>query len=134
MNFIVRDIDFSEYDAAQRLLEVNGWAHRIRDAEDFRMLCDNSEQVLVAVQGRQVIGFVRSLTDRISNGYISMLVVHPDFRRQGVGRALVEALISYGRPSVTWTLRAGREGASHFFAAMGFDKSHETMELKRRTT
>jgi ribosomal protein S18 acetylase RimI-like enzyme len=133
MNFVVRDIDFSEYDTAQNLLAENGWAHRIGDIEDFRMLCENSQQVLVAVNGRQVIGFVRALTDRLSNGYISMLIVHPDFRKLGVGRALIQAVMAYGRPSVTWTLRAGREGASEFFAALGFKKSSEAMEIKRQS-
>lgn len=133
MSFTVRDIDFHEYDAARSLLADNGWAHRVADAEHFRMLCDNSQQVLVAVHGKQVIGFVRALTDRFSNGYISMLIVPPDFRKQGIGKALVQAVISYGRPSVTWVLRTGREGATEFFTAMGFSRSSEAMELKRQT-
>ena len=133
MSFTVRDIDFSEYDAARSLLAENGWAHRVGDTEHFRMLCDNSQQVLVAVQGSQVIGFVRALTDRLSNGYISMLIVHPSFRKQGVGKALIQAVIGYGTPSVTWVLRTGRDGASEFFTAIGFSKSSEAMELRRQT-
>ncbi len=133
MNFVVRDIDFSEYDAAQRLLADNGWFHCVGDEAHFRMLCDNSPQVLVAVNDRQVIGFVRALTDRLSNGYISMLVVHPHFRRRGIDKALIQAVMSYGSPTVTWTLRTGREGATEFFSAIGFSKSSEVMELKRQS-
>jgi ribosomal protein S18 acetylase RimI-like enzyme len=133
MNFVVRDIDFSEYASAQRLLADNGWSHRVADEVHFRMLCENSQQVLVAVNDRQVIGFVRALTDRVSNGYISMLVVHPQFRRRGIGKALIQAVMSYGSPTITWTLRAGRSGASEFFTALGFSQSSEAMELKRQS-
>ena len=132
MNFVVRDKDFSEYGAAQSLLADNGWSYRVGDEAFFRTLCDNSQLVLVAINDRQVIGFVRALTDRLSNGYISMLVAHPHLRRRGIGNALIQALMSYGSPTLTWTLHAGRSGASEFFSTLGFSQSRETMELKRQ--
>jgi ribosomal protein S18 acetylase RimI-like enzyme len=132
MSFIVRAIEQNEYGAAHHLLMSNGWAHRVNDADQFRMLLDHSQLKLVAAQGQQMIGFMRALTDGLRNGYISMLVVHPDYRRQGVGKALVNATIQSVSPHVTWVLRAGRESAAEFFSAMGFCKSSTAMELKRQ--
>jgi ribosomal protein S18 acetylase RimI-like enzyme len=133
MKFQIRGVDFSEVEIVRLLLASNGWAHRVQDAERFAMLVDNSDLALVAVQGKQVVGFVRAITDRLSNGYISMLVVHPEYRRQGVGRSLVEAVIRHGPTEVTWMLKAERDGAAEFFAALGFGKSSEAMELKRQS-
>jgi ribosomal protein S18 acetylase RimI-like enzyme len=78
-----------------------------------------------------VVGFARAITDGLSNGYLSMVVVAPEFRRQGVGRTLVEE-VTAGSPAITWVLRAGREGANEFFARLGFEPSTVAMERKRR--
>jgi ribosomal protein S18 acetylase RimI-like enzyme len=133
VNVSVRKVDPTEYESVQELLIANGWAHRVSDSVNFCKLLDNSQIAFVALNNDQIIGFIRAITDQISNGYISMLVVHSNFRRQGVGKTLVHAAMSCASPSVTWTLRAGRPGASDFFAALGFSQSKEAMELKRRS-
>jgi ribosomal protein S18 acetylase RimI-like enzyme len=130
VKFLVRTIDVSEIEKARVLLAKNGWSHRVGDEDGFRMLIDNSTIVLVAVVERQVVGFARAITDRLSNGYISMLIVDPAYRKQGIGRALIEAILAYGVPGVTWVLRAGREDAPEFFQSLGFTPSSEAMEIK----
>jgi ribosomal protein S18 acetylase RimI-like enzyme len=132
MSFIVRAIEQSDYGAAHHLLMSNRRDHCVNDAAQFMTLLHHSQLKLVAEQGQEMIGFMRALTDGLSNGYVSMLVVHPDYRRQGVGKALVNAAIDHAEPTVIWVLRAGREGAAEFFSAMGFSESSTAMELKRQ--
>ncbi|WP_353848489.1 GNAT family N-acetyltransferase [Acidovorax facilis] len=75
---------------------------------------------------------LRDRKQALRNGYLSMLVVAPAFRGRGLGRALVQqALVK--APAATWVLRAGRPGASEFFARMGFAPSAIAMERARST-
>ena len=90
-----------------------------------------SQRTAVAVEVQQIIGFARAITDGISNGYLSMVVVAEPFRRQGVGQVLIKHIVGE-EESITWVLRAGREGAPEFFAKLGFVEFTVAMELKRR--
>ena len=47
---------------------------------------------LAAVQGGAVLGYIGMLFV-LDEGYISNVAVAPEFRRQGVGRALIAALL-----------------------------------------
>lgn len=123
-----RSIATSDVEAVNRLLVDNGWSHRIGDVPGFMRLVLASQRAGVAVAGDEVVGFARAITDGISNGYVSMVVVAEQHRRQGIGLALVQGLIG----SMTRVLRAGRPGAAQFFEKLGFRASTTAMERSRR--
>lgn len=103
----VRDIAPHEVERARQFLSANGWEERVADD-----------------------GFARAITDGVSNGYISMVVVSRGYRRRGIGRALVEYIMGSNR-EITWVLRASREGSKEFFAKLGFRVSLVAMEYQR---
>lgn len=114
-----------------RLLSSNGWAHRLSDVDQFAQLIEASQIANVALIDSQVVGFVRGITDGLTNGYLSMVVVAPSHRSREIGKQLVEYSMG-SHPGVTWVLRAGREGAAEFFAKLGFSQSTVAMERNRR--
>ena len=119
----------SDLAALRALLCSNGWEHRLGDDAWLASLVAAS-QALVAVEGDEVVGFARAITDALSNGYLSMVVVAPAFRHRGIGARLVRELVG-AQPGVTWVLRASRPGARAFFETLGFRPSSDAMELRR---
>jgi len=102
----IREILPPEMEAARRLLQSAGWAGRVSDPARFRELLSRSQRTLVAIEDREVVGFLRALTDGMENGYIAMLVVAERHR-------------------------AAREGVAGFYERIGFVHSQVAMERPR---
>ena len=126
----VRDQRASDIAAIRELLMANGWAHRVGTVEWLALLLAASQRTAVAVDGGRIVGFARAITDGLSNGYLSMIVVDAAHRKQGIGRALVNHIVG-DSPGITWVLRAERQGAHEFFAKLGFRPSSSAMERPR---
>jgi ribosomal protein S18 acetylase RimI-like enzyme len=127
----IRDATLADASGIYDLLALHGWRHRIGGIEGFCRLLEASQRKVVAIESGRVVGFARGITDGIANGYLSMVLVAPEHRRNGVGSQLVSAAIG-SNPNVTWVLRAGRGEASvEFFKALGFEQSALAMERLR---
>jgi len=124
-----RQITPEDYESVRQFLSEVGWQHRVSDPERFKKMLENTNRTVVAIDGSRIVGFARALCDEVSNGYISMVTVAADKRRQGIGRELVRQLIK-DEAGITWVLRAGR-GSSGFWERVGFQPSEIAMERVR---
>ncbi|HEU0143348.1 MAG TPA: GNAT family N-acetyltransferase [Nitrososphaera sp.] len=124
-----RPVTPEDYEPVRWFLSESGWQHRVADPEKFARMMRNTNRAVVAVDGPRVVGFARALCDEVSNGYISMVAVAADKRKQGIGRELVRQLIK-DDVGITWVLRAGR-GSRGFWERVGFQSSEIAMERVR---
>lgn len=124
-----RSITLNDYEAARQFLAEVGWQHRVADPEKFKKTLENTTRTVIAVEGPRVVGFARAVCDEVSNGYISMVAVAPDRRREGIGSELVRRLMK-DDPNITWILRAG-SGSESFWQKNGFRPSAVAMERCR---
>lgn len=124
-----RPITSADYEPVRQFLSSVGWQQRVADPDKFAMMLQNTNRIVVVVDGDRVVGFARALCDEVSNGYVSMVAVAPDMRGQGIGRELVRQLIK-DDTGITWVLRAGH-GSDGFWEKMGFQCSAVAMERVR---
>ena len=78
---------------------------------------------LVAMDGEKVAGYVGSQSV-LGETDMMNIAVHPDYRRQGIARQLIEALIcalkERGSRSLMLEVRASNEPAKALYGEMGF--------------
>ena len=96
-----RNIRFSlergELDLDQLLLLLNRnafWAQN-RQRQEMERAVAHSHPVVSAWDGERLIGFGRATSDGVYRAVLWDIVVDHDYRRQGIGRKLVETLISH---------------------------------------
>lgn len=78
---------------------------------------------IVAERDGGVLGYA-GLHAVLDEGYITNVAVSPEHRREGVGRALLEVFLRFGRESglrfLTLEVRAGNEAAIGLYESCGF--------------
>lgn len=74
------------------------WWTKGRSLEDTtRMLRKGGSLVFGLVDSRttKLVGFARVLTDKIFKAIVFDLIVHPDYRKQGLGRLLMDWIMNH---------------------------------------
>lgn len=79
----------------QNLFNVSAFWARDRKIEDLEIAIANSNPVISVWDSESLIGFARATSDGIYRAGIWDVVIHPEYQGLGLGRKLVETLISH---------------------------------------
>lgn len=86
---IVEGADQIGVDEAERLLKMTYWADK-RSAETIEKSMRNSACFGIrSEEDRKLIGFARVISDYATTWYLCDVIIDPEYREQGLGKALV---------------------------------------------
>jgi ribosomal-protein-alanine N-acetyltransferase len=74
----------------------------------------------VAVTGGRIVGFLATRATAVDEGEILNMAVAPEFRREGIGRMLLETLLASDRRAWFLEVRESNYGAINLYKTLGF--------------
>jgi len=115
---ISHDLSRLDFRATSDLLKATYWGGQRTDEVNRRAFA-NSICAIALVDGRQA-GFARASGDRAVFARISDVVVWPEHRGRGIGKALVEALLDHPELRTVPTFMLNTADAHGLYARYGF--------------
>jgi ribosomal protein S18 acetylase RimI-like enzyme len=120
----IQEVDTWDTGEIVALYRAGGWWEEARDSpEEIPALIRGSLAFVVATETStgKAVGMGRVISDGISDGYLQDLVVLPEYRGQGVGSAMVRALIgACRRKGIRWLALIAERGSDHLYGELGF--------------
>ena len=126
MDLIIKP--YSAYDEAEvlSLYESVGWTNYTRDPAMLRRAYAGSLAVMSAYDGKRLIGLVRAAGDGASVLLVQDLLVRPERQRQGVGTALMRALLARcGTVYQIFLMTDDTPEHDAFYRSLGFTRAEE---------
>ncbi|MFC7623681.1 GNAT family N-acetyltransferase [Microlunatus sp. GCM10028923] len=98
-----------------------GWTAYTADPALLRQAVANSSHVVTARRAGRLVGLARAISDDATICYLQDVLVHPDERRSGIGRALVTAVLDrYARVRQKVLLTDDEPGQRAFYESLGY--------------
>ncbi len=114
----------------QALFKLGAFWAKERSTEDLSIAIANSEPVISVWDEERLIGFARATSDGIYRATIWDVVIHPDYRGAGLGRKLVETVLSHPRMNRVERVYLMTTHQQRFYERIGFEcNSSTTMVL-----
>jgi N-acetylglutamate synthase-like GNAT family acetyltransferase len=116
-------IDFRQL---QELFRVSAFWAKERSIEDMRVAIANSNPVITVWDGRKLIGHARATSDVVYRATIWDVVIDPDYQGSGLGRKLVQTVLSHPRISNVERVYLMTTHQQQFYENIGFELNSST--------
>jgi N-acetylglutamate synthase-like GNAT family acetyltransferase len=110
----------------QELFKAAAFWARERKIEDWEIAIGNSEPVVTVWDGSRAIGFARATSDGIYRATIWDVAIHPDYQGAGLGRQLVQTVLSHPRMCRVERVYLMTTYKQSFYERIGFQKNAST--------
>ncbi len=117
--------DYRE-DEIRRLYTSVGWTAYTGNLSALRQGFENSLLVLAAYENDELLGIIRAVGDGATIVFIQDILVFPDKQRQGVGTALLQAVLDrYAHVRQIELATDNTEKTVAFYKSLGFSEFSE---------
>ncbi len=119
----IRFVDSWSIDEIVELYRAGGWWKESYDTSLINQMIDGSFifAVVVDTTSDKAVGMGRIISDGISDAYIQDLIVLPKYRRQGLGKKLVDFLIKQClSKGIVWIGVIAEPGSDKLYRGLGF--------------
>lgn len=114
----------------QALFQVAAFWAKDRRVEDLAIAVANSDPVVTVWECDRMIGFARATSDGIYRATIWDVVIHPDYQGAGLGRKLVQTVLSHPKINQVERVYLMTTHQQSFYQRIGFEcNSSTTMVL-----
>lgn len=127
-----RQIEFStqkskvDFQQLQTLFNLAAFWAQDRTIQDLKIATKNSNPVVTVWDRKKMIGFARANSDGIYRATIWDVVIHPDYQGYGLGRKLVETLISHPLINKVERIYLMTTHQQEFYQRIGFQENSST--------
>jgi aralkylamine N-acetyltransferase len=129
---VIRLVEAWDEEEIVHLYRVGGWWKDEYDPKTLPRLVKGSFAFAVAVDKKtgHAIGMGRVISDGISDGYVQDLVVLPGFRKRGIGKEIIAALVrKCSDAGISWLGLIAEPGTEPFYRPLGFRPMQGYMPL-----
>lgn len=115
----------------QQLLQIAAFWAKDREADDLAVAIANSDPVITAWDGDQLMGFARATSDGVYRATIWDVVIHPDYQGAGLGRKLVQTVLSHPKMNRVERVYLMTTNQQQFYERIGFELNTSTTMMLR---
>lgn len=110
----------------QQLFDVTAFWAKNRRIEDLAIAIANSDPVISLWHEDTLIGFARATSDGIYRATIWDVIIHPDYQGVGLGRKLVQTVLSHPKVSRVERVYLMTTHQQPFYERIGFETNSST--------
>jgi GNAT superfamily N-acetyltransferase len=112
--------------AVVELYSSVGWGVYTRDPEKLGRALAGSSSVAIAMDGDELVGLARVVSDGASIAYLQDVLVNPSAQRTGLGRRLVEKVLEqYGDVRQKVLLTDDEPAQRAFYESLAFSETRD---------
>ena len=110
----------------QKLFTLAAFWAQDRQVEDLQIAIAHSDPVITVWNEHQLVGFARATSDGIYRAVIWDVVIHPDYQGAGLGRKLVQTVLSHPKLSRVERVYLMTTNQQAFYEKIGFELNTST--------
>ena len=122
-----------DYSQLQHLFTKTAFWAQSRNMDDLKVAVTNSNPVVTVWNGDRLIGFARATSDGIYRAAIWDVIVDPDYQGIGLGRKLVQTVLSHSLVSKVERVYLTTTHQQSFYERIGFKRNETTTMVLHNT-